>query len=202
MAIVVFYLLFPALYSFIHGKPHALPRTALFGIVWWIAIEALCHFSETVNVFRIALERLPIFMIGIYTGKLAYEKKKVKGTHMACYILLGFLLLAMQKRVIPEPWDNCLHYPIRGALSISIMATIIFVMEVFESKLPRMYSGISSVFVWIGGLTYELYLLHQSYLILFEFPYRPPAYLLVAIILPTITAAGIFLARKALKRGN
>ncbi len=53
---------------------------------------------------------------------------------------------------------------------------------------------------WFGGLTLELYLLHQSYMILFEYPYQLLHYVAVAFVLPTVTALMIWLCRKGIKQ--
>ena len=200
LAICVFYLLFPILYSFIFGGSKQLLKTLLFGAGWFVAAELLCHASSTVNHFRIALCRLPIFMLGIYTGKLAHENKPIKGAFPWIFALTGFFLLAVQKRVLPRSLVHYLHYPIRGALAISIIAVVILLMELLEKNVPKLHAGLNKALGWYGGLTYELYLLHQSYLILFEYPYQPLSYFLVAVLLPTITAAGIYWVREALKK--
>ena len=75
-------------------------------------------------------------------------------------------------------------------------------METLGKTAPHAYAVIAKALGWLGSLTYELYLLHQSYLILFEFPYKLPAYLTAAFVLPTVTAAGIYLVRKAIKAGQ
>ena len=202
LAVIVFYLLFPALYRFIHGSGNAFMKTILFCAVWWVVAETLCHSVEEINRFRIALDRLPIFMIGIYTGKLSYEKRVIQKKLVVLYILFGFFLFALLKRKIPSPWSVYLYYPIRGALAISIIATVILIMETLEKKAPGAYGVPVKVLGWLGGLTYELYLLHQSYMILFDFPYKFPAYFTVAFALPTITAAGIWWARNAWNQRN
>lgn len=199
LAILVFYLLFPALYSFVHGRSRALLRTSLFCALWWIAAEILCQSVDRLYTVRIALQRLPIFLIGIYAGKLCREKQEIKRSHLVLYVILGFTLLALQKKVLHSPLSSYLHYPIRGALAVSIIAAVIIIMETLEKRTPRLSAVISKAFVWLGGLTYELYLLHQSCLILFEYPYKPFSYFLVAFVLPLIAAAGIFLVRKRMK---
>ena len=200
LAILVFYLLFPGIDPFIRGKKHSFLLIALFSVIWFAVVEALSHSYEKIDLFRMALDRLPIFILGIYAGREAYEKRSVKEIHAAFSIFLGIILLMLQKKVIPYPWNRYLYYPIRGALAISVMSFLIVFMEAMEKNAPRVCIIIMNGLAWFGGLTYELYLLHQSFMILFEFPYHLPRYCLVAFVLPTITAAGLFLIRKALKK--
>ena len=200
-AIFFFYLLFPAMYLFLHRKNQPLLVPVLLGVVWFALAEFLCHVSETINHFRIALERLPIFVLGVYIGKAVYEKKAIRSTrYIYIYIFTGFLMLSLQKRVLPHSLVSILHYPIRASLAISIISVVILFMELLENKTPKLYTVISKALGCYGALTYELYLLHQSFMILFDYPYELHAYLLVAVVLPSLAAAGIWWARKKLKQ--
>ena len=195
LAIIVFYFLFPSLYVLIHGKNCSFFKTMLFCIIWWVGIETLCHSVDSIITFRIALERLPIFILGIYIGKMSYQKQPVKDIHLVLYVLGGLLLLFLLKRVFHDPLKRYLYYPIRGALSVSIISIVIIIMEMLMKIVSQAYDVILHVLVWFGALTYELYLLHQSYMILFDFPYKFLTYFIVAFVLPIITAAGIKLSR-------
>ena len=200
LAICVFYLLFPLIYSHIQNQNKNTLKIVLFCVLWWAAEEALCHFVDAISTFRIALARLPIFVAGVYAGKLSYEKKAVRGLHIVLFVLVGFLLLAAQKRIFPRSWISFLHYPIRGALAVSLVTTVVLGMHALEEVVPTVQGAIAAVLGWFGGLTYELYLLHQSYRIVLNYPGDYLGYFVSAFLLPTITAAGIYWIRKALKK--
>jgi peptidoglycan/LPS O-acetylase OafA/YrhL len=199
IAIVVFYLLFPALYRFIHGGRYGLTKTIFFSIFWWALIEILCDLIPALVPFRIALSRIPVFVIGVYFGRLSYQKIEIDKRTIVALLLGGYVLFVALKTPILKPIADYLYYPVRAMLAISIMATVIIVMEIAEKKTPGINSGVVKLLVWFGGLTLELYLLHQSYMILFEYPYKITTYPIVAFLLPTITACVIYIVRKKLK---
>lgn len=196
LAIVVFYLLFPALYKFIRGGKNSLLRLVAFSICWWVLEEALCEIIPYVGTFRIALARLPIFAIGIYFGELSYEKKSVKSSIAIILLLAGYALFASLKIPFLKPVSDYLYYPVRAMLGISIMTTVIVLAEVIEKRTKGLFNGIEKMLGWFGGLTLELYLLHQRYMILFEYPYKLTTYSIVAFVLPTMIAGIIYLVRK------
>ena len=108
---------------------------------------------------------------------------------------LPALALIVLLKIIPHPLYDYLYYPVRCLLGISIIATVILAMEWMERTLPALNALLWAILSWFGGLTLELYLLHQSYLILFEFPYTLLTYPSAAFCLPTMTAALIYLYR-------
>lgn len=172
LSITVFYLLFPFVYSFVHKSKRPLLKTVIFGIACFIVVEILSNLFFAVQNFRIALERLPVFFLGVYAGKLAYDNKSIKNIDLFLFFFIGFVLLALQKRVIPSPLKNYLHYPIRCALAFSIITAIILFLELLERTLSRASGIIRTVLAWFGSLTYEIYLFHQSYLILITKAYK------------------------------
>ena len=195
LAILVFYMLFPCIYRFIEKDKHALLKGIVFCVCWWFVIETLSLRSETAERFRIALSRLPVFILGVGCGKLSFERKEVSKPLLAVLLPLGYLALIVLLKIIPHPLYDYLYYPVRCLLGISIIATVILAMEWMERTLPALNALLWAILSWFGGLTLELYLLHQSYLILFEFPYTLLTYPSAAFCLPTMTAALIYLYR-------
>ena len=196
LAIAVFYLLFPFLYNFIHSGSNGLFKTVLISVCWWISIEVICYFIPVVSHFRIALERLPIFVFGIYCGKLSYDKVKLGRKPIAFIAFGGYIFFLLLKVPIIKNIAEQLYYPMRAFLSLSIIVTVIFIFEWLEDKLKTVYSSLVVIIGWFGSVTLELYLLHQSYMILFNFPYKALYYCIVAFGLPTITSALITIYRK------
>ena len=191
-AICVFYMSFPAIYSFIHNNEKSFLRTLVLCIAWLIGVKLLGYFVSYIKHFRIMLERFPIFILGVYAGKLAYRQIRVKRVYCVFFILFGLAMLVLQKLVLHGFIESQLRYPSRSAFAISIITAVILIMEFLEITVPRLHSFLVRLFGWYGGLTYELYLLHQSYRLLLDFPYKPFGYFMSAFALPTITAIGIW----------
>ena len=202
LAIIVFYLLFPVLYHFVVSGKSVLLKIVLFSICWWVLEELLCRTIPAITALRIALARLPIFIIGIYFGKLSYEHREVKRTAGITLLVCGPLLLVLLKKSFSPNIADYFHYPVRAILSISIMVMVIIIMELLYIKSLKICDAIVDVLEWLGRMTLELYLLHQSYMILFENPYKFSRYMIVAVVLPLITSALIWLVRNKVKRGK
>ena len=199
LTIVVFYLLFPPLYKFIHSGKNAFAKTFSFAVCWWVFTEILYAVFPYTEQFKIAAARLPIFVFGIYCGKLAYEKAEL-GRMNFLLLPAGYLAFIFLKMPFIKPLSRTLYYPVRALLAISITATVIVVMEFMENRSPKMNAAAVNILGWFGGLTLELYLLHQSYMILFGSPYRPAGYFSAAFLLPSVTACGIYLCKKYLRK--
>lgn len=202
LAIIVFYLIFPALFRFVYSGKYGLLKTIGFSLCWWIVEELLSEQMAVVGNFRIALARLPIFVIGLYCGSLSYEKKELKKSAIVIMLSFGYLLFILMKTGAMKPIAEYFYYPGRAALAVSIMITAIGLLELFEKHIPFLQRTLIKVFGWFGGITLELYLLHQSYMILLEYPYKPTTYPIAAFILPTLTAAAIYACRTIKGKGK
>ena len=202
LAIVCFYALFPLLYRFIHGGKHGLVKVVVFSVLWWTLVGVGSKHSAMLESFKIALDRLPIFMFGIYCGKLVRENRRLRAVEWLSYFIIGYLALIILLRTRVRALSFVLYYPVRALLGLSVIATLILIMELLNRRIPRMARMLSEGMRWLGGLTLECYLFHQSYLILFAFPYRPAQYVLVAFVLPTVSAALLYLLRKCLRKGR
>ncbi len=199
-AISVFYLLFPLLYRIICFGKYGAAKTVAFCLFWWTVTELLFLRWNGMAAFRMPLARLPMFVIGIYCGKLSKNKKEVKKIPVVFVFLFGLISFIASKRWIPKAYNMQLYYPIRGALGTSIMIAVIAFMEGMHQLFPRIYSALYSVLAWVGGLTLELYLLHQSYLILFEFPCSVGSYLAAAVLMPIVSASVYYSVKLWIKR--
>ena len=202
LTIVVFYLIFPVLYRFVFSGKHELCKVVLFSACWWIIEELLSEQIPAVGNFRIALARLPIFVIGLYCGSLSYNKKESKKGTVIALLLFGYLMFVVMKASALKPIAEYFYYPGRAALAVSIMITVIGVLEFLEEHFKGLQIILMKILEWFGGLTLELYLLHQSYLILLEYPYKVTTYPIAAFVLPTITAVVIYVFRKKRREGK
>ena len=195
-------MVFPILYRYVFSGKHELCKVVLFSACWWIVEELLSEQISAVGNFRIALARLPIFVIGLYCGSLSYIKKEPKKDSIIILLLQGYLMFVVMKTFALKPVAEYFYYPGRAALAVSIMITVIGALEFLEKHFEGLQIILMKILEWFGGLTLELYLLHQSYLILLEYPYKMTTYPIAAFALPTITAAVIYAFRKIRREGK
>ena len=200
LALVVFYLLFPALYKFIANGKYALVKTALFSVLWFASVELLAFFVPYVFSFRIALCRLPIFVLGIFVGGLSHGGQTAKKSTFIIASLFGFVMFALTKIPALGQIAEYVYYPVRAALAVSIICTVILIFEIIEGISSKLHIALVRVFGWFGGLTLEMYLFHQSYMILMEYPYKLLTYPLAAFVFPVSSAAIIFAIRLVMKK--
>ena len=197
LAIIVYYLLFPLLFRFIHKGEKGLLKVVMFSVFWWTAVGFGSLYSPIVGQFRMSISRLPIFMFGIYCGKLSVEKKEIKTWIIAAVTVIGYLLIILQKigklSFIPSV---IYYYPVRAFFGLSIIITLISMFKFSEKHFAEISRLLIKVLNWLGGLTLECYLFHQSFMILLEFPYRPLAYCFAACVLPILTSALLDMFRR------
>lgn len=195
LAICGFYCLFPLLYRFIHGGKYGFAKMLVFSLLWWVVIGYGSVRFTLVSMFKMPLDRLPIFMFGIYCGKLSKEKNKLSCAALSFFALFGYLMFFLMKTSALRSLSFVLYYPVRAFLGLSIITTILAILEILRGQATGAFRVITASLKWLGGLTLECYLFHQSYMILCEFPYQLPLYLLVAVILPVASAALVFWIR-------
>ena len=198
-AIIVFYLIFPLIYKVIKSEKCNLIRIILFSIVWIFGAETFCIKVDMFFSFRMMLSRLPIFILGAYFAKLSISGKSIKSILCIPIILMGPVALVALP-LIPSEIQVYFYYPVRALLAISIVTSTILIMEFSGKRLPKAQKAINAVLGWFGGLTLEMYLLHQSYLILFEYPYNVIPYIATAFLLPVATAGVIFIFKNKFKK--
>lgn len=202
LAAIVFYFIFPVANRLINREGGKLFPLLLFCILWWITGETLCIKYSEIDTFRLAISRLPIFLMGIYSGEKTYHNVPIKNRQLIILASLGYVALIILKTAIPNPYYQYLYYPIRGLLALSIIASLILVMELFERKIPKTTSMLNEILSWFGHFTLELYLLHQSFLILFEYPCKLSSYIVTAFILPTAVTVALFIVRKRCRKAK
>lgn len=207
-AVLIFYAVFPAIYQFLHKDNRGLPRLIMLLIVFIAVTGVLQHCFEWYDTFQIAIERFPVFVIGAYCGKLSYDNAKIPNWMVAAISAMAIIsTVLMYGSQTVSSWIDNTHYVYyfnRMLLGLWMCFTIIFVLEGLSKICPAFCRTIRAVFVFLGGITLEVYLLHQSYMIVFDYP-SGGGYALAAIILPIATASLIYLIRwkrkKVEKRG-
>lgn len=71
---------------------------------------------------------------------------------------------------------------------------VLFVLEKLKNIWMTAYILLIKMFTFLGGITLEIYLFHQSYMIVFDFP--ADSYIFVAVILPVMTSSIIFVMKR------
>ena len=171
-AIVIFYIFFPLFYELVTSK-HSTLNTGLFillliGAMYVSGVEKPKQFDLT----EIALTRLPIFIFGIYIGKMVYDKAKIKPWHIAvavCTVLLrAFDAFIGIRAKLGSPLPGALKTANRyftstlgnrmesSAFSIGFMALCIALLMLIKWK--PLHSFLKSA----GGLSLELYMTHVT----------------------------------------
>lgn len=199
LAILVFYAVFPAIYNFLHKDEKGLHRLIIFIICYILVTGILHHYFVWYNTFKIAIERFPAFVIGCYCGRLSYEEVKIPKWLVAGISALAVISTALlYGSYTVSTWINNTHYVYyftRMLLGLWMCFTIIFVLEGLNRVWPTFYGILRRIFIYLGGLTLEIYLLHQSYMIIFDFP-AGSGYIFAAVLLPIATASLIYVIRR------
>lgn len=193
LAILVFYAVFPPIFRMIdQEKKKATVSLVVLLFAFIVVTVLLDHSFELYGRFRIAIERFPIFVLGAYCGMLSAKKERLHPLPLACLITLGFAASAMLYLSDSyHHWISNTHYMYyltRGLLAQAVMGTGILIMEALEKRKSEAYMGLSKTLSYLGGITLEIYLFHQSYLLILDFPYSAGGYLLAAVVLPLISA--------------
>ena len=200
LATAVFYLLFPLIYRYLCGGKNGLVKSAAFCVCWWLLVEILRKVIPATGNLRIALARLPIFVIGVYAGKLSFHKAEIRKGMIIFFLVIGYAVYFGMKLPLFKRISGHAYYAIRAFLGISIITTAIVFLETVKGRVPVFFKWITSILSWFGGLTLEIYLLHQSYGIVFNYPYKIPVYIAVTVVLPTVTAGLINYGRYTIQK--
>ena len=190
--ILVFYAFFPILYKILYSERGEY-KLLLFVILYLVATVVLdfCFPSIYKNI-RIAIERFPIFCFGVLCGKKSKENRYTSNSYAIIFASIGFAVTIFQ--YIIKPYGSFVsnthfaYYLCRGLFAIAIMITICLFLEALHLWSDKLYGFIIVVFSYIGGITLEIYLLHQSFLILLGYPGVLYKYFFAAVVLPISTA--------------
>lgn len=203
-AILIFSLIFPLIFEFIENeKIQDSMKLIVFFAVFFIVTAILDSRFELYESFRIAIERLPIFVLGAFCGKKAEKDAEISISILAVLICLGLLFTGAQYLVHPfRKWvmnTHYMYYLSRALLGLALIALICAVSAKWESR-SESYRKAIQLFAYLGGITYEVYLFHQSYMILFEFPPSVCGYLCAAVVMPL--CSGIVLSHLLKRRSR
>ncbi|HAN59036.1 MAG TPA: hypothetical protein DCQ45_08635 [Erysipelotrichaceae bacterium] len=193
LCIMLCYLLFPFINHFINDSHHELrslirliAATILFNTAIAIINPALFDNIE------ILLTRLPIFMIGVYFGKLVYEEKTIshKAILFYCLCFIGAITLRVFKTNIGLPFWGVYQRYIAALLALPTMLMFSAVLEYISNNMMQILN-------FFGKHSLEIFLFHMCYRYFFRAFHLPTIYfpnecLMVALSVFTATLYSYF----------
>ena len=149
---IILYFLYPLLYKVIKSKE----IKGLIGLLLIVVGCSILLYNIDYNIYQrieIALTRIPVFLIGIYTGKYIYEKKEINNYFILLFILLFIfiniiLYIGGIKPYMIVRYLNCF-------LGISIVFIIAFIHSLYKNK----YSD--KLLSFFGTYSMEVYLIFE-----------------------------------------
>lgn len=203
LAILILYAIFPAIYIYFQKEDRRFQRLLIF-VASYVILTGILHFFYIhYDWFMIAIERFPIFVIGIYCGKLSFEKKKIPKS-----FIIGISMAAVISTLLYYAsgsfyaWVSGVHfayYFLRAILGLWMCFTIIFILEKLAIYWSFGQKCLLNIFSFLGKITLEIYLFHQSYLIVFDYPCSLSGYLFAAVILPILSSSLVYMIKNKLE---
>lgn len=182
--ILVFYMCFPLIYIIISDDSiKDRYKMTVFMVVFFVAVAFMDTLFIRYRDFRIAIERLPVFVLGAVCAK--HSDETIGVFPLAVMTVTGLLFTAMQ--LISDSFQTWvshtpyMYYLSRGLFALALMAVFILLLE---KTGDHRFVKLKNWFKFLGTVTYEIYLFHQSYMILLNSPPHLPGYMIAAVILP------------------
>lgn len=157
--IIILYLIYPVIYFLFLKKENSnLKFLICFSFTVLLNIWLLYYMPEIYNRFEIALNRMPIFILGCWGGKWVYDKKNVSiWFPLAALIMFVILkgILIYYRGMIPDEVDLLIT---RGSFGAGAFAIILLAPVILDKTGNRWVIG---ALRWIGGLSLEIYIIHM-----------------------------------------
>ena len=202
LTIIIFYAVFPPIFALLKQEGRKSVLSLLLILAVFFTAAALMDRSFSLyRRFRIAVERFPVFLLGAFCGKLATDGERINPLVLLGVIVSGFTASAMLYcSIVYSNWIErtfYMYYLTRGMLALAVLGTGILIMESLEKYANRLYSVLFRSLSFLGRITLEIYLFHQSYMLIFDFPYSPLGYLAAGVVLPLFFSVALNAVRKS-----
>lgn len=163
------YLAFPLIFTIVNSE-HSGRNTLIAVSISYLLLFA-CETLGTTGFLdvEIALWRIPVFIIGTYFGKLAYERQKFKPWHCVLFVIFFLQKLIYSLFVVIVDTDNIsgpifsiydfMHKYLRffsGLYGIGLMFLLVLIFRALNSNI------ISKISTPISKVTLELYMTHVT----------------------------------------
>lgn len=158
------YLIFPYIFEIVNLEEGKIEKQ--------LKIAAICFFSHIITMsiyvydrelygnISILLARFPIFFIGVFVGRLAYEKKVVAIWKIGIVVLLS-IVFAWPLQMVEKP---TLKIYSLGLLNLAFCLVVVLLFEMLlnlqTQNIIRGTKICISILEWFGRYTIELYLIH------------------------------------------
>lgn len=170
--IIPLYIAFPLIYETVNAKNGFVKTIALCLMLTFVLICAQKAAPDAFARTEIALKRIPIFIIGTYFGKLAYEKKEIRKSYYFWLLmgiplkfsyaifktLLHFGILAQSEagNRFSDLYEYLNRY-INSYYAISLIFLCILLLKAIHKITP-----IDKIFCYAGTISLELYIVHVT----------------------------------------
>lgn len=182
-AIIVLYILFPVFYEYIYKNDNT-ADAAIACCSTIIVMSTVFRILDPTHYgyLRIAVERIPVFVFGIYMGSLCSENRKVKPVYVLVYSIITMILWEIgRNNLCPRLKNYVVYYA--GSLMAVLLLGIFCV--IFEGLSKLKYSYIINRFLrFLGTFTLEIYLFHSAIKNIMDYPGDIYGYVLYTVLIP------------------
>lgn len=149
---VIAYLLYPYFYHFIFDKGHPFLRTVILaGFVVLLTLVVRSQNPTFYNRVEVGLTRFPVFILGVFTGKLVYERATFPRKYLIVVFtfFIGFGLLT-SKHFFTDIWQRYIFLFVAIPMTILLAYLLNQIPWDFPKKILRFF----------GTMSLELYFVH------------------------------------------
>lgn len=185
--IIPMYIAFPLVFEMVNSKKGFLKTVVVCLAIAFVCVCSNQSAPKSFGKIEIAFNRIPIFIIGTYFGKLAFEKQEIKKSHlpwlfMGIPIKLFFAFSSIFNFGSPLLLKFQSHFSryINSYYSVGLIFLCILIFENIKIK------PIDKLLCLAGSVSLELYIVHvtiRSMVILLKAPiYHLPVYLATMVV--------------------
>lgn len=159
-AIIVTYIMSPMFYKIL--KANTKWFLLLIAVVYCLCLSRLKFGPTNYRIIvDIWVSRIPAFLFGMLVGKYAKEEGHVSGNKKLC-LIWGISILCVFMALYCFKFKTMAYWL---WIRLGFLPIVISVITVYIKLLERWkVKQLQKVFVWLGGLTLEIYLLHEKIL--------------------------------------
>lgn len=156
--ILIMYIVFPLLYKVVESYKGLGVASVIAGIVL-VNILLMVLTPELYGRLEIALTRIPIFIVGIYFGRMAKRDEKIS----VWWILAAFVtFIATNIMLYNCHFDYyCIVRYMYGLWTVSFVIVVCFINSVAKKRYG-INGAFAKFFAWIGMYSLEIYLIYEK----------------------------------------
>ncbi|MBS6396218.1 MAG: acyltransferase [Clostridiales bacterium] len=166
-AILMLYLWFPFYYSIFRKRKNSFGFTAVTLCIYFL-LKGFFYYEVREDLFLL-LDRIPIFLIGVFAGHMCVEKKDLlvekwsfsKMQKILKYLCLG-IVIAINYRLVGKEPGGWLHSIRNATNTLTALIVCLGSIKLFDKiSLNKQIDFIRRGFVFLGTLSLEFYLTHE-----------------------------------------